>query len=90
MQVNKEEIDEWLHNEILTITFIKVSDNTERQMICTLLPKYLPERFSEPIIVKSDNPNLMKVFDLDNNAWRSFRIDRIIEIKEGIYEKINR
>lgn len=82
MIISKQELNEWLHNQILTVTFKKVSDNSERVMVCTLLSEFLPEKWQEGHVIRIDDPNLMKVYDLDKHAWRSFKLDRVIEIKE--------
>lgn len=81
--MNKYELKEVLENGIATVTFTKV-DGTERTMKCTLIPEYIP---AKPVaegqqlltegLTKVDNPNTIAVWDLENNAWRSFRIDSI-------------
>lgn len=81
--LNKSEINEWLHNEILTVTFTKVSDGTQREMRCTLLQEFLPLEVKNTTRIKPENPDVVAVYDLDNHGWRSFRIDSIIEVKEN-------
>jgi len=64
----------------VAVTFIK-SDGSIRHMLATLNDAYLPER-DEPETVdrvtKSSNPDLCVVWDLAEQAWRSFRWDRLI------------
>jgi hypothetical protein len=86
VKLSKEEINEWLHNQILTVIFDKVSSGTEREMRCTLLPEFLPLRLvtENTNNAKYDNPDIVRVYDLDKHAWRSFRIDRVKDIKENV------
>lgn len=82
----KYELKELLQNSVSTIVFTKV-DGTERQMDCTLIAEYLPE---QPVtekqqlltesLTRKENPSTLSVWDLENNAWRSFRIDSIKSI----------
>lgn len=79
----KYELKEMMQNSVVSVVFTKV-DGTERTMNCTLLAEYLPE---QPVadkqqlltesLPRAENPNTISVWDLDNNGWRSFRIDSI-------------
>lgn len=79
----KYELKEMMQNSVTTVVFTKV-DGTEREMNCTLLAEYLPE---QPVadkqqlltenLTKAENPNTLSVWDLDNNGWRSFRVDSV-------------
>lgn len=62
------------------VTFTK-TDGTERVMICTLDDTMIPE-LHKPIGDKTrqENTDVTKVFDLEKNAWRSFRNDSIKKI----------
>lgn len=73
-QVNLTEL---LRSSIVEVTFTKV-DGTERVMRCTLQPQYLPESI-EKEGVKVRNPDVQSVWDIDINAWRSFRFDSVKE-----------
>ena len=73
-QVNLTEL---LRSGIVEVTFTKV-DGTERVMRCTLQPQYLPESI-EKEGVKVRNPDVQSVWDIDINAWRSFRFDSVKE-----------
>lgn len=78
----KEELKGYLHKYIMQITFLKV-DGTERIMNCTLLPMALPRKtvslVSEDINLSTrpENDNLLAVWDIENKAWRSFRVDSV-------------
>ena len=73
-QVNLTEL---LRSNVIEVKFTKV-DGTERVMRCTLQPQYLPESI-EKEGVKVRNPDVQSVWDIDINAWRSFRFDSVKE-----------
>ncbi len=59
----------------VNVIFTKV-DGTERTMRCTLVPAKLPVIVEDPEKPKKErkqNPDVLPVFDLDKNEWRSFR-----------------
>lgn len=68
-----------------TITFTKM-DGTERVMRCTLIQSYLPpkteidEILEEAMPVKG-NPQVLAVWDIEKNEWRSMRIERITNVE---------
>ena len=74
--MNKETMIESLHKGVCKVTFEKV-DGTTRVMNCTLNNNYLPELLSESDGTKMPNHNNIPVWDTDNGAWRSFRIDSV-------------
>lgn len=82
----RQELLELLSNEILSITFDKLSGD-ERTMICTLIPEMLPEAQREDKLSQTKIRNLEdKVFvvwavDIDLHAWRSFRYDRVKRVE---------
>lgn len=67
-------------NSIVTVTFTK-KNGDERVMHCTT---HLSEINEDDHPVGSERPQndeVMKVYDLEKQAWRSFRFDSIIDIK---------
>jgi len=80
---DKYELKEVLTNSVATVVFTKV-DGTERQLKCTLLPEYLPQK---PVVegqqllteglTRVENPGTLSVWDTENNGWRSFRTDSV-------------
>ena len=67
---------------ICTVLFTK-ADSTERVMKCTLNEEILPEDDREgaaSVSVKRSTDNVVPCWDLEAKAWRSFRIDTVIEI----------
>ena len=82
----REILVEGLKKNVMRVTFTKVNGDT-RVMRCTLHDSVLPE---QPIsgIKKKENQDTLSVWDLDNDGWRSFRLDSIKEMKviEGVEE----
>ncbi len=65
-----------------TVVFEKL-DGEMRTMRCTLIPEFLPEKLETPGEVgegKEKNKDAVAVFDLDKQAWRSFRFDKLIDL----------
>jgi hypothetical protein len=82
--MNRTELKEVLHNGVVTVVFTKV-DGSERTLKCTLLPEYMPAEVAQGQQLltensKVENPNTLSVWDVDNQGWRSFRIDSIKNI----------
>lgn len=77
LQQTKKQILEDLHQHVLLVDFTKI-DGSKRLMKCTLNQKILESNFGYNL-AKSNNKaspqNIVTVFDLDANAWRSFRIE---------------
>lgn len=69
--------------EYLKIHFVNVSftkkDGTHRDMVCTLKPDSLPPQVDlEESIGRKTNDDVIAVFDVVKQDWRSFRIDSVI------------
>lgn len=77
MKLNFKELRHALTHGTALVTFTK-ADKTERVMECTLAPYLLPETTQEPTHTGEDT---MIVFDLEKEAWRSFRYDRVTNIE---------
>jgi hypothetical protein len=83
----------WLRSHLkfgpVTITFTK-KDGSERVMKCTTNPTYI--MFKDPSILESKrekkvNEDVMPVYDLESNAWKSFRWDSIKSVMITIGEE---
>ena len=85
----KETFKSWLRNELVNndvyLEFTK-KDGTNRKMNATLRESVLPPQpaTEKP---KKENAEVISVWDLDVNAWRSVRYDSISEIKATISQK---
>lgn len=77
-------LNELLHKAIVNVIFVK-KDGTERKMKCTLHSKYLPQQtdIEEQVQKKTPNPDVLAVWDLEAEGWRSFRYDSVIGFSVG-------
>lgn len=75
----REILVEGLKRNLMKVVFTK-TNGEERIMNCTLHDSILPE---QPIsgIKKKENLEVLSVWDVDANGWRSFRMDSIKEVK---------
>ena len=80
------DILEKLHSSRCWVTFKKVNGDM-RTMWCTLQKEYLPEQQDiEEVLVKSgDEPKSIAVWDLEKEAWRSFRIESMVRFEINSY-----
>jgi len=81
MLYNRDTILSDLRNNVIEVSFTK-ADGTSRIMRCTLDPKILPPSYIKEDIEKEktfhvENPNVISAWDVQNNGWRSFRIDSV-------------
>jgi hypothetical protein len=69
-----------LHEGDVKVTF-KKKDETTRTMLCTLREEALPKQtdIEEQIQIKKKNSDVLAVWDIDKESWRSFRYDSIID-----------
>ena len=65
-----------LEEQPIEIVFTK-KDGTERTMKCTLQEDYLPETVGSE---KAKNDEVLAVYDLEKEGWRSFRWDSVKEV----------
>lgn len=87
--ISKENLKENLSKCFAKVTFVK-SDGTTREMHCTLMSEYLPQRIVEENVrhvPRRENDNVLAVWDVDKNGWRSFNLDSITNIE---YIGVNR
>lgn len=74
-----------LKDSIVEIIFTK-KDGTERVMKCTLQKEYLPEAAGSE---KERSEEVLAVFDVEKDGWRSFRWDSIKQVNFSIGEEQN-
>ncbi len=77
----KSRLDYMLREGKVTVIFDK-KDGERRVMTCTLDPNVVPqvEKKTKQEATKV-NEDICPVFDLDKQAWRSFRYDTIYEVQ---------
>ncbi len=74
----KERMTDILRQGECEVVFVK-KDGSERQMVCTLHPDYLPQvDESAGGSTRPPNDEVVTVWDVEAEGWRSFRIDSII------------
>ena len=77
--VTKEKLKDLLQQNVLEIKFKKV-DGTERVMNCSLKKGIIPESENKPSAkIKKENENVISVWDIQKDAFRSFRLDSLID-----------
>ena len=87
MVINKTDLKQLLKKNTVEIKF-KKKDGSERVMNCTLISDVVPVYEKKTERVRPDNDNLLAVWDLDKEAFRSFKLDSVIDYKvlEEAYE----
>lgn len=81
----REEIARMLSFGAATVKFTKM-DGTDRVMHCTIAPHMIPEDKQPKGTLLTEVPqnmSVLRVFDLDVNDWRSFRVDSVKEVTVG-------
>jgi len=71
-------LENQLSHSKVKIEFIKV-DGTYRVMICTKSPVIITSANMPANTTNAVNQSILKVFDLEKQAWRSMRKDRITQ-----------
>jgi len=83
--LNKYELKEKFQNGLVTVVFEKL-DGTERVLKGTLLAEYMPERVDttdEEKKPRAENDAVLSVWDVENNGFRSFRVDSVKKLIVG-------
>lgn len=83
MMIDREFLVSELRNGNVRVTFTK-SDGTDRVMLCTLAESVVVPYEKKTEKVKQPNEDILPVWDLDNNAWRSFKISTIKAVETGV------
>ena len=79
-QSGKDWLKSILNDGVATITFTK-RDGTERAMKCTLDRKMLPQVVTEETKkTKTISDDVLPVYDIEAQGWRSFRWDSITKV----------
>jgi len=93
--IMRDWVRDLLNAQAATIEFVK-ADGSVREMQCTLNWDLIPATVIEPPLDplaesthpkkerKQPDPEVIRVFDLQAGAWRSFRMDRLKKISAEI------
>jgi len=88
--INTPKCQKWLQKMLQTqkieVFFVK-KDGTERKMLCTLAESKIPKEKMPKNSGKSKSDDVLAVFDLEKDAWRSFRWDSVTKIEFNLGEK---
>jgi len=76
--MTRDELVAKLDVETVTVVFTK-SDGSERKMNCTRSLSMIPDVY-HPKNVKDVDSNVIRVFDVDLEEWRSFKFDSVLTI----------
>lgn len=76
LDINKSDLYEMLNSNICVVDFDKLTGE-KRKMRCTLDERYTPEVSQS----RSKPDNLMIVYDIEKEGWRSFYIDRVNSVE---------
>ena len=81
-EITRDAVAAILKSDVANVTFTK-SDGSERVMKCTLIDEYIPstELALSRTSTRKVNEAVLPVWDIDKNAWRSFRIDSVKAIQ---------
>ncbi len=87
LEITKAELLEKLQTEEVTLTFTK-ADGSDRKMVCTKMLSKIPEAQhpkTDKVVKLDENGNvietdLITVFDLEKEGWRSFNFKSVKEI----------
>lgn len=80
IEAMREDLKNSLRAKIGTVTFTKANGD-ERVMRCTLQESSLPKQTDlEEAVQKKGPTDSLAVWDLEKNAWRSFRYDSVISV----------
>jgi len=75
--MTRDEMINELREKNCRVIFKKVNGE-ERDMQCTLINDVLPLRVSDPKKQRPVNENTIVAFDINKEAYRSFRVENVI------------
>ena len=77
MEYTKESIRSQLQHNVMKVEFTKTDGNV-REMLCTLQESFTWPYEKKTDKVKPENNDVIAVWDIEKQSWRSFRIDSIL------------
>jgi hypothetical protein len=75
----RDHLKTMLHNSVVEVRFLK-ADGTERVMKCTLQSDVIIAGEKKTERTKPVNEEVLNVWDVEKDAWRSFRLDAITNV----------
>lgn len=87
---DRQALVRYLHQGAAWVNFTKKSTGEERLMLCTLRRALIPQALlpseEEGPKWRTPNPHVQVVFDLQEGAWRSFRLETVNWFQEAAEE----
>ena len=74
-----------LREQEITVKFVK-KDGSERKMLCTLSESKIPAEKAPKGVERTVSSDVVPVFDIENQGWRSFRWDSITGIHFDLHK----
>lgn len=75
--ITKDKIKDLLKQNVVKISFTK-TDGADRTMLCTLKSDLLPVVETKEVTKKkAENENVLSVWDIEKDAFRSFRLNAL-------------
>jgi len=78
--MSREDLVSVLKNNVCVVIFTK-KDGTERSMKCTLQEGIIPQATKEDPLsqkkIRALNEEVLPVWDIEKEGWRSFRVDSV-------------
>ena len=71
-----DSVTDSLRDGIVRLSFVKVKDGQIRNMRATLNEKFIPDA-QKPTTEVKKNEETVRVYDLDVEGWRSFRLNSL-------------
>lgn len=79
--LGREVILKYLSEGICEVSFIKVKDGTNRDLLCTLHSGLIPTQFEKSLHKifqgSSSDPDIVPIWAVAEGEWRSFRISKL-------------
>ena len=83
MDINKDEFKKLLKSKYVRVNFEK-KDGSKRSMLCTLKQDVVPPYEKKTSRLKKQNEEALAVWDVEKEAFRSFRLGSVVEYYEVI------
>lgn len=77
--MDKNDLKTLLLGGVFLVSFVK-RDGSTRNMPCTLKLDLIPESMHPKNSIVKENESVLRVFDTENNGWRSIIIANISEV----------
>lgn len=84
--IDRDWLLELLRQGEIEVTFTK-SDDTQRVMLCTLKEGVVVPHQKKTERVKKVNDDVIPVWDIENQAWRSFKLSAVQSVNYNIGSK---